>query len=69
MEQQDAESKFKKLEKYIPFLETFCNKNKFTNTKNEFAAKRFEKAQILLNMLKVGYKGYAFSFDWSLLSL
>lgn len=53
-ENQDAEKKFKKLERFIPFLETFRLKN---DTSNENAVKKLEKAKLLLNMIKAGYNG------------
>lgn len=56
MELQKAEDKFKKLERYIPFLETFCGKYDIANTKNESAAQKLDKAKKLLGMLKEGYK-------------
>lgn len=51
---QDAEKKFKKLERFIPLLETFRLKN---DTSNESAIKKLEKAKLLLNMIKDGYRG------------
>lgn len=56
MELQEAEKKFIKLEKYIPFLESFCSKYQI-DAKNGAAVQKFEKARTLLQMLKAGYKG------------
>lgn len=58
MESAEAE-KFKKLTKYIPFLESYKNTlvNTFSKTQNGQVAKKVCKAEFLLNMLKKGYRG------------
>lgn len=49
---QDAETKFRHLQKkYILLLQAFCRQNA-TDTK------KLEKAKILLNMLQDDYQGY-----------
>lgn len=52
---QEAEKKFKKLQRYIPFLETFTV-NYSTQLKNDVVAKKLSKAGTLLKMLKDGFK-------------
>lgn len=56
MELQEAEEKFRKLQKFIPFLESFLDT--YSQTKNESSSKsqKLDKAKTLLDLLKAGFK-------------
>lgn len=53
MEVQEAEKKFRKLQKYIPFLESFVDS---CSPKNESSLKKLDKAKQLRDMLKASFE-------------
>lgn len=57
MDNEAAEQKFQDLQKYINFLEKFLLQSR-AQPKNVAVAQKLEKAEILLQMLKAGYRKY-----------